>query len=672
MAQVFLSYAREDREYAGRIARVLEQSGHSVWWDRRLDGGEEFSAEIEAALDAADVVLVAWSKESVKSRWVRDEAAVGGDSGTLVPVSIDGSMPPMGFRQFHTLDLVGWKGAKRDERTAELLHSVERRVKGTAAPATPAPTPALGAKPRFPRLADINWIWAAAAAAVLIALIAGGLWFRAYHAGQGGTPTKPMMALLAFTTASADPQLRQIASEARDSLSNTLSQSGIPVKLLASAPQSGSWAGDYLISGDFSRDGDKVVGTLHLDQATQGVTLTSYRFEATGEDVRNLPERIGVQIAGNLPWSLLQITDDGRQPADPALIAQLMQSNNFSNDFLQRYQNAKTVAAKAPDMREAQTALAYYTSFILDAFPIDQRAAVVADARRAFDKARELDPRQGDIEGAWCSLHSETLYGECEDHLRAGIARSPDDSWLEEFLAMSLEAVGRFDEAAELEQLSYTHDPYAPVKIGHMLQILELTGAVDDANDLNQKGDRWWPEYTGSFLRNRLMGLLSRDDFHGIGRLAQLPDARGWPAGQVSGPIISALDSKSVPALRRACAAAFSADPNSGPVFLALECLGAFNKLQDEDSAYALADKLYPRRVGRSPAETEQIWLKNPDGGALSQLVTSAAAAPMRRDPRYILLAQRTGLLAYWRSGRPPDFCSKQHEPICAELLKRR
>ena len=35
-------------------------------------------------------------------------------------------------------------------------------------------------------------------------------------------------------------------------------------------------------------------------------------------------------------------------------------------------------------------------------------------------------------------------------------------------------------------------------------------------------------------------------------------------------------------------------------------------------------------------------------------------------------LAQRVGLLDYWRSGRAPDFCRKQPEPICAQLLKRR
>jgi hypothetical protein len=120
MASIFLSYAREDRVFAAHMARVLEEAGHNLWWDRRLDGGEEFSAEIEAALAGAQVIVVAWSAHSVKSRWVRDEASVGGDTGRLVPVAIDGALPPMGFRQFHTLDLRGWKGAKAHGRVASL------------------------------------------------------------------------------------------------------------------------------------------------------------------------------------------------------------------------------------------------------------------------------------------------------------------------------------------------------------------------------------------------------------------------------------------------------------------------------------------------------------------------------------------------------------------------
>jgi hypothetical protein len=380
-----------------------------------------------------------------------------------------------------------------------------------------------------------------------------------------------------------------------------------------------------------------------------------------------------VQMAGNLSWSEPLMSLDKGHQTDPALLAELMQSNNYSSDFLQRYQNAKRVLAKAPNLREAQASVAYYTSFILDALPIDQRVAAVADARHAFDKARELDPQLGDIEGAWCSLHSDALFRDCEDHLRAGIARSPDDNWLNEYLAERLEEVGRFDEAVQLRQLSYTQDPYVPFKIGYMLQTLEFTGATSDANALNQNGDRWWPEFKPSFVRHRLFGLLDRGDFHGIARLALHRDVSDSPPLRAIGAIISAIDSKSVPQLRQACVVALGADPKSGPELLMIECLAAFNALGDDDDVYALADKLYPRRIGRAPSETEQIWLDDPGGGGSTQFVVTLTAAPMRRDPRFIPLAQRTGLLDYWRSGRAPDFCKRPHyEPVCKQLLNRR
>ena len=667
MGHIFLSYARVDRSSAERLARVLEEAGHEMWWDRHIDSGEEFASEIEAALERADVVLVAWSATSVKSRWVRDEAAIGGDTGRLVPVSIDGTLPPMGFRQFHSMDLTGWKGGKRDGRTAELLHSVERRMTSP-----PNGEPVVTAPKRRQRIRVADGYWWVAAAVVLLAIAAGGWWLLSERGTSTVLPVKATMELLAFTTTSPDPQLRQMAAEARDSISSTLAQTGIPVKLSGSAAQGSAAAGDYLISGNFSRDGDKVVATLHLSEAVHGVSLASYRFEAAGDDVRNLAERIGVQMAGNISGSVELMVLDRRQPTDPTLLAELMQSSNSLNDFLQRYQNAKQVVAKAPDLRPAQAALAYYTSFALDAFPLDQRMTAVAEARRAYDKARELDPSAGDIEGAWCFLHSDALWRECEDHLRAGIARSADDDWLDEFLANTLKQVGRFDEAAQLQQLSYTHDPYAPMKIGHMLMMLEYTGADKDADELSRNGSRWWPEFKGSFVRNRVMGLLVRGDFPGIRRLSQQPDVKDNSAFQGSAAIISALDSNSVAALRRACAAVSGSDLNSVPPFLPLQCLVAFNSLGDEDSAYTLADKMYSKRLGRTPAETEQIWLNDPEGGAPFQMVTSATAAPMRRDPRYIALAQRTGLLDYWRSGRPPDFCRPPHpEPVCGELLKR-
>ncbi len=139
MADVFLSYARGDRAVAERLAHAISDSGLTVWWDRHIKGGAQFSHDIERQLDAAARVLVLWSKDAVDSRWVRDEASVAADSERLVSATIDGTPPPLGFRQFQTIDLKGW-AAKGTAIPPDLAEALEVETPA-AAPPKPAPAP---------------------------------------------------------------------------------------------------------------------------------------------------------------------------------------------------------------------------------------------------------------------------------------------------------------------------------------------------------------------------------------------------------------------------------------------------------------------------------------------------------------------------------------------------
>ena len=67
MASVFLSYARDDSERARSVALALTRAGHSVWWDRHIKGGTQYSKEIEKALKRAEAVVVLWSERSIDS-----------------------------------------------------------------------------------------------------------------------------------------------------------------------------------------------------------------------------------------------------------------------------------------------------------------------------------------------------------------------------------------------------------------------------------------------------------------------------------------------------------------------------------------------------------------------------------------------------------------------------
>jgi hypothetical protein len=110
MSDIFISYAREDRDRVKILADGLAAQGWSVWWDSEIPSGRRFSQAIEEALTTARCVVVVWSNSSICSHWVIDEASYGRDRDILVPVLIDRVIPPLGFRQIQSADLTNWNG----------------------------------------------------------------------------------------------------------------------------------------------------------------------------------------------------------------------------------------------------------------------------------------------------------------------------------------------------------------------------------------------------------------------------------------------------------------------------------------------------------------------------------------------------------------------------------
>jgi hypothetical protein len=106
MSDIFISYSSEDRGKAKDIAEALKRQGFSVWWDRSILPGETFDTVIEDALDAANCVIVLWSKTSVSKGWVRTEASDGKQRGILIPVLIERDVKiPLAFRLMQAADL---------------------------------------------------------------------------------------------------------------------------------------------------------------------------------------------------------------------------------------------------------------------------------------------------------------------------------------------------------------------------------------------------------------------------------------------------------------------------------------------------------------------------------------------------------------------------------------
>ena len=168
VANVFVSYARGDRERIHPLVSALEAEGLSVWWDPALVPGRRFREMIAHELTIADAVVVVWTRQALESDWVQDEAEEARQRGVLIPVMLEPVKAPAGFRQVQSADLSQWTGAREHPEFRALCLAAkglvamaaddarrtqtadEAVVTPTPAPPPPAPSPTPPPPPPIP------------------------------------------------------------------------------------------------------------------------------------------------------------------------------------------------------------------------------------------------------------------------------------------------------------------------------------------------------------------------------------------------------------------------------------------------------------------------------------------------------------------------------------------
>jgi TolB-like protein/tetratricopeptide (TPR) repeat protein len=468
-ATVFLSYAHEDQAQAQRLAGVLERRGFTVWWDALIEGGSRYATTIDEALEAADAVLVLWSARSIQSDWVRDEAAQGRDRHRLVPLSLDATLPPLGFRQIQAIDLSRWRG-RVDSRE---IDGIVRAI-CTAAGQEPVPRTGKDGPPLSRRQAI-------AGGAVGAVALAGGGALVAWRSGAlgGGDVGARSIAVLPFKNLS-DAGQSYLSDGLTEEIRGALARNaGLMVLAGTSSNSVRDMAGDakaiadrlgvsYLLEGSVERQGDMVRVGTNLTNGRTGFSEWSQRVERKLGDIfafesevaRTVSNALSVRMATDAPatggtrnvrayeaylqgkalYNLAKDEATDRQAkaayeiaiaADPnfalahaalsrslaSLAAAYATANELKGIYAHAIDEAKRATAIAPTLAEGHLALGY----ALFTGRLD-----VKGARPSYDKAYRYGHGNADIILLYASYTARTgRFREARDAINRALALDP-------------------------------------------------------------------------------------------------------------------------------------------------------------------------------------------------------------------------------------------------------
>ena len=129
MADIFLSYKKEDLERLRPIISGLESEGFTVWWDYAIETGEDWWASIVREIKLARALVGCWTANSVQenksfaSNYVDEEHVLG--AAKLAPALFDAGRIPVAYKNIEAADLSDWTGSYDHPEWRNLVARIE-------------------------------------------------------------------------------------------------------------------------------------------------------------------------------------------------------------------------------------------------------------------------------------------------------------------------------------------------------------------------------------------------------------------------------------------------------------------------------------------------------------------------------------------------------------------
>lgn len=330
---VFLSYAREDKEAARRIADALIAAGIEVWFDQsELRGGDAWDAKIKRQIRECVLFLPVISTRTqmrpegyFRREWnLAAQRLLDMAPGRpfLLPVVID-ETPESAALVSDEFLRVQWSRLPGGEVTPEFLHRVQELIAALQLPpaaATSGGSRAPGRAPARPGLSGLWWVLAAG----LVTL--GGYWLAQQRGwiGAGGIAGPKQVAVLPFNNIGGAAQTKTLSDGLTETITSQLSQlqqfqntlvvipmSEVRKELVETASDARKIFGATLaLTGSVQRADDMVRVTVSLvDTATLRI-LRSATLDNPSSEIYRLQDRVAAEAAR---WLGLRLTAEAKR-----------------------------------------------------------------------------------------------------------------------------------------------------------------------------------------------------------------------------------------------------------------------------------------------------------------------------------------------------------------------
>jgi DNA-binding winged helix-turn-helix (wHTH) protein/tetratricopeptide (TPR) repeat protein len=255
--------------------------------------------------------------------------------------------------------------------------------------------------------------------------------------------------------------------------------------------------------------------------------------------------------------------------------------------------------------------------------------------RRDIEAARRIAPDLPEIKLAEIDLLPPGNYAEVLAVVQRLKAKTPDKSEVWAAEAGALGHVGRMADAVESARQAAELSPLSPAFSSQLISALAWSGATEAAREELGRIERLWPG-TGA-LRDAQFAFHLR---YGDPAIARRLTANAGYVGHWNDPYLQARMEPSA--------------ANIDHLLMILERL----KLEGESLALTYA----VQALGEFHRTDEAFdWLLQSPPAVIadnSYVLFRPALADVRRDPRFMQVAKRIGLVDYWqKSGHWPDYC---------------